>query len=286
MLFATAPAGAFWGQSDDRAGVAEALAAGDYPAATRMLRRFADEGDTLAQTLLADFYLGEVGTSRNLNLAVAWLERAAAGGSIHAMLRLGSIYKWQGGLLTDGPMHDMWPTAVAWFVRAAEAGSAEGAFQAGQIYATRMISRASDGLTPEEEDALARQYLEQAAAAGHARALFRLAVMHRRDPDHLDRLREAAQSQDGIDAQAMLAVAPGSLGDEIPPRELYFWSLVTLRNLDLTQNHWVPILDGSTAEGFMGFVEEAAEALTEAERSEVEAEVDAFVADWADPMPR
>ena len=54
----------------------------------------------------------------------------------------------------------------------------------------------------------------------------------------------------------------------------------------MTENHWVPILDQATAEDFVGFVEEAAEPLTAAERSEVEAEVDAFIADWIDPRPR
>ena len=286
ILFVAAPASAWWERSGDHAGLSEALAAGDYAAASRVLRRLADEGDMLAQTLLADLYLNEIGLARNPNLAIAWLERAAGQGSIHAMLRLGEIYKWQGAMLTSGDLHSAWPVAVEWFARAAEAGSAEGAFQAGQIYATRMVSRVSDALSPEEEDALAQRYLEQAAAAGHARAQFRLASMNRREPDHLDRLREAAQTQDGIDAQGMLAVAPGSLRDEIPPRELYFWSLVTQRNLEMTENHWVPILDGATAEDFVGFVEEAAEPLTAAERSEVEAEVDAFIADWIDPRPR
>ena len=286
ILFGSAPAAALWERSGDHAGVSEALAAGDYPAVVRMLRQLADDGDMLAQTLLAELYLGELGAAQNMNLAIAWMEQAAAEGSIHAMLRLGSIYKWHGAQLTGGPMHDSWPAAVQWFCRAADAGSAEGAFQAGRIYSLRMVSRLVDTLSPEEEEALARRYLEQAAAAGHARALFRLAVMHRREPDHVDRLRQAAQGQDGIDAQAMLAVAPPAISDEIPPRELYFWSLVTQRNLELTKNQWVVILDGATPEEFAGFVDEAAEALTAAEHSEVEAEVDAFVADWVDPYPR
>ncbi len=286
FLFAAEPAGAWWERPSDHAGLSEALATGDYAAARQMLRRLADDGDMLAQTLLAEFYLNEIGLTQNLNLAIAWLEEAAGQGSIHAMLRLGEIHKWQGAMLTGGQLHSAWPVAVEWFARAAEAGSAEGAFHAGQIYATRMVSRVSDTLSSEEEDALAQQYLLQAAAAGHARAQFRLAVMNRREPNHVDRLREAAQSQDGIDAQGMLAVAPGSLRDEISPRELYFWSLVTQRNLEITENHWVPILDHATAEDFVGFVEEAAEPLTAAERSEVEAEVDAFVADWIDPRPR
>ncbi len=286
ILFAAAPAGAWWERSSDRGGLSEALAAGDYATATRMLRRLADDGDMLAQSLLAELYLNESGPTQNLNLAIAWLEEAAGQGSIHAMLRLGEIYKWQGAMLTGGELHSAWPTAVEWFARAAEAGSADGAYQAGNIHSLGMISRLSETVSREEEDTLARRYLEQAAAAGHPKAQFRLALMDRREPGHLDRLREAAQSQDGIDAQGMLAVAPGSLRHEIPPRELYFWSLVTQRNLEMTENLWVPILDRATAEGFAGFVEEAAEPLSAAERSEVEAEVDAFVADWIDPRPR
>ena len=74
ILFGAAPSWALWDRSGDYAGLSEALAAGDCPSAAGMLRRLADDGDTLAQTLLAEFYLGEPGTAQNVQMtANQWI---------------------------------------------------------------------------------------------------------------------------------------------------------------------------------------------------------------------
>jgi len=285
VWFAAFGSGGALAQSSAAAGddnTAGLLAVGDYPAAMVLLRQRADNGDTQAQMTLADLYLGGIGTTRNIHLAVAWLEQAAASGNVHAMIRLGTIYKDMGPAISNGRMQELWPVATGWFIMAAEAGSAEGAYQAGALFETGQVSEFTELLSEEAEEMLALRLLEQAAAMGDSRANFRLAVTDRDAPDFVDRLRVAADSLDGISAQALLAHSSW-LEDRMSAQERYFWGLVTLHNVALTGNE--RMLFTGTSEDLAAEMEELAATLDPADRSETEAQMADFVAGWIDPYP-
>ena len=70
----------------------EAFIQGDYDRSLEILDPMARAGDPIAQYILAYAYEAGLGRAQDLDTAVRWYERAAEGGHLEAMVRLGEMY--------------------------------------------------------------------------------------------------------------------------------------------------------------------------------------------------
>ena len=105
-----------------------AYAAGDYTKAYQLFQALAESGDTKAQYDLSLMYIQGIGTKKNIEQGLVWLNRAAEKGNIEAMLELGVLYQKIGNLDNISQL------ALYWFEKAAMAGSAVGQYNLAHIY--------------------------------------------------------------------------------------------------------------------------------------------------------
>ena len=97
--------------ADVKAGV-DAWAAGNFAAAVREWRPFAEQGDADAQFNLGQAYRQGKGVAQDLRIAQAWFQKAANGGHVQAQALLGVIM-FQNGNRTG---------ALPWLKKGAESG--------------------------------------------------------------------------------------------------------------------------------------------------------------------
>ena len=278
--------------ADDYDAVRAALDIGDYDTAYENLAEMGDAGDTLASILLASLALSEADGAANLGLGIAWLEQAAENGSAHAMLQLGIIYWRQGQVIFSDregmPMAVGIPEAVGWFGRAAETGAGVALAQLGRLYRLGLYSRLPDAISPEEEDRLAGDFLEQAVAAGDGAAMAALAMMTRRDdPERgADLMLSAGRAGDPT-AVGILAYQPDRFGitDEI---DQLAWLLVAKAAYFIDRSPHTPLFIASGASSSEEFLVSLAQNISGFSASlmpEAQARADAITADWVSYMP-
>ena len=92
---------------------------GDYPAAFRLFKKAAEQGQANAQYNLGLMYYNGEGVTRDLKQAVYWYQKAAEQGDASAQNNLGVMYGEGEGVTRDAKQ------AVYWFEKAAEQGDAE-----------------------------------------------------------------------------------------------------------------------------------------------------------------
>ena len=114
-----------------RAGFDEGLAAyerGDYETALKEVRRLAEQGNPLAQTLFGIMYDEGEGVPQDHVDAAKWFGEAAEQGVNYAQFRLGNMYEFGEGVTQD------YVEAVRWYRLAAEQGSSEAQNNLGRLY--------------------------------------------------------------------------------------------------------------------------------------------------------
>lgn len=134
----------------------------DFQTALEYLMPLAEEGHTLAQYYVAQIHhFGFGGVEKNDTVAVQWYRRAAQGGLVVAMFKLGNMY-----LDGDGVERD--PTQAAAFYRAAGArGHAESLVMIARFY--------EEGLVYDKDEGEARVWYRRAIEHGSQEAMLRLA---------------------------------------------------------------------------------------------------------------
>lgn len=105
-----------------------AYAAGNYTKAYQLFQVLAEAGDTKAQYDLSLMYIQGIGTKKNIEQGLTWLNSAAEKGNIEAMLELGVLYQ-KIDSLDNAPQ-----LVLYWFEKAAMAGSAVGQYNLAHIY--------------------------------------------------------------------------------------------------------------------------------------------------------
>ena len=93
-----------------------AYKANDYLTASRIFKRYANQGETEAQRYLGEMYDKGRGVPQNYSKALYWYLRAAAQNDAHAQYRVGLKYANGHGVETDNKL------AYAWFAMAFENG--------------------------------------------------------------------------------------------------------------------------------------------------------------------
>jgi len=115
------------------AGVEEGVAAllkADYATALKEFQPLAERGDAEAQYRLGRMYEFGRGVLTNMPQAMSWLDKSAAQGNASAQAELGAIYaSGFGGVPQDDAQ------AVAWFQKAANQGNATAQYNLGLMYA-------------------------------------------------------------------------------------------------------------------------------------------------------
>jgi TPR repeat protein len=102
---------------------------GRYPAALRLARPLADEGDARAQSILGLLYYHGQGVQQDFAAAATWLRKAAEQDDADAQSHLGVMFFQGQGVLQDKT------EAMKWFRRAADLGDAEAQYNLGISYA-------------------------------------------------------------------------------------------------------------------------------------------------------
>lgn len=92
------------------------------------LRIKAEQGDAIAQSMLAVMYAKGVEFDQDLKEAIKWYERAANNGNAQAQFELGLMYAKGQGVNQD---HDQ---KLKWFLLSAESGFSDAQYQLSQHY--------------------------------------------------------------------------------------------------------------------------------------------------------
>jgi uncharacterized protein len=101
---------------------------GRYPAALRLARPLADQGDARAQSLLGLIYYHGQGVQKDFAAAATWFRKAADQDDATAQSHLGLMFFQGQGVLQDRTQ------AVEWFRRAANQGDAQAQYNLGLSY--------------------------------------------------------------------------------------------------------------------------------------------------------
>jgi hypothetical protein len=137
------------------------------------LRQAAESGDPVAQFRLGQaLFQDPAHTDKTSALAVRWLEAAAEGGNVDAMIYLGRVFQTGVGILQN------FAQASRWINTAAMRGSIEGMLEMGLLY--------RDGVGVQKDYVKAYAWLNRAAAARNIDAVReREAIAHMLTPDEL-----------------------------------------------------------------------------------------------------
>jgi Ankyrin repeats (3 copies)/Sel1 repeat len=112
-----------------------ASTSGDYENALELWTTLADpsdgsEGNVNAQFELAWLYTNGLGTSKDLEKAASYFNKAAEGGHVEAQNKLGHLYLYGQGVTQDRT------TAIKWLTAAAEGGWGDAQLTLGKLYLT------------------------------------------------------------------------------------------------------------------------------------------------------
>ena len=131
-----------------RAGLSEGRAAyerGDHATALAELRPLAEQGNAVAQNLLATMYTRGQGVARDLVEAARWYRKAADQGQVYAQYSLGLAHAEGDGVARDAV------EAARWLLKAARGGNANAQFEIGRRY------EEGEGVAKDEPEAAKRQ---------------------------------------------------------------------------------------------------------------------------------
>jgi len=150
------------------AGFDEAMAdyrTGNVAGAFKQFLAAAEGGDVNAQAMVANMYLEGTGTARDARRALAWFEKAAAGGHSYAQYAVGLLYLSGGQGVSKDPAR-----GVTWLERSAQQGSYFAQTTLGDAYASG-IGVATDKMR-------AASYFTSAAEQNYATAQLKLASFY------------------------------------------------------------------------------------------------------------
>ena len=137
----------------------------DYATAYRGFRRYAEQGEPVAQSMLGGMYRKGQGAPHDDVEAVKWYRRAAEQGYTIAQFELGSMYRKGIGVPQD------YAKAVKWYRRTAEQGYDLGQAMLGTMY--------EEGQGVPQDHAEAIKWYRRAAEQGYAAAQLLLGSMYR-----------------------------------------------------------------------------------------------------------
>ncbi len=132
--------------------------------AEQLYLKAAEEGNSYAMYKLGDAYLKGIGTDKNIEKAIAWIEKAAEVGNDNAMFELGLIYYSGQEIERD------YSKTLEYFVESAQAGNKMAMYNVGRMY--------HQGSGVEVDGIKAVEWYEKAAQKGTTKAMNQLAQMY------------------------------------------------------------------------------------------------------------
>ena len=142
-----------------------AYLSGDYATALPVFRKYAEQGDDLAQGFLGDMYYKGQGVPQDYTEALKWYRKAAEQGNSLAQIGLGRMYSNGQGV----PQSDI--ESDKWIHKAAEQLTAVGLYAIGKMY--------YEGLGVSQDYIKAAKWFRKSAEQGHAGAQGSLGLMYR-----------------------------------------------------------------------------------------------------------
>jgi TPR repeat protein len=160
-LFSLAVGTASAAPMDDGKAAAER---GDYPAALKIIRPLAQQGDATAQLYLGVMYTSGLGVKRSEKEAAKWFRLSATQGNADAQCNLGVAYVSGQGVTQDFKL------AVKWYRLSADQGNARAQFSLGVAYA--------GGIGVAKDQAEGAKWLRLAADQGEMHAQYQLGAAY------------------------------------------------------------------------------------------------------------
>ena len=130
----------------------------------RGIRKTADQGDALYQTILGGIYAYGLGVPQDYAEAARWYRKAADQGDADAQYHLGFMYDYGQGVTQD------YTAAMRWYRKAADQGKAYAQYKLGNMY--------DYGQGVPQDYAEAARWYRKAADQGDAGAQYNLGVMY------------------------------------------------------------------------------------------------------------
>lgn len=204
-------------QADDLEKGRDAIRAGEYKKALRLLEPLAKKGVPRAQYALGKLYLGGWGVKQNYKEAHKWFQRAAKQGDELGQFNLGILHDEGLGVKQDSTK------ALQWFRKAADQNFPPAQMIVGAMYAT--------GSGVEQDYLQAFEWYSKAAAQNEAEAQRRLGLMYaegqgveKDDEKAVQWYRKAAENGNVV-SMLMLSKAyrEGSLGLRQDPLRAEQW---------------------------------------------------------------
>lgn len=110
--------------------------------AFRLFKKYAEQGDPVAQHCLGYFYLDSQCVRKNLDIAVKWFVKAAEQGHEEAQFKLGELY-YEGDEVEQNLKE-----AVKWYRKSAEQGRAQSQYMLGEFYSN------GEGVAQDDQEAV------------------------------------------------------------------------------------------------------------------------------------
>ena len=145
----------------------QAIEAGRYDQAAKLLTPLATSGNATAQYRLGTLYYQGQGVPEDEKQAVILLKNAAAQGSIDAMYQLGTVYLFGNQAAKTVPDPDR--EAATWYFQAASAGHIEAQYHLGLLFL------AGKGVIASRTEAA--RWMRKAATQGHQEAKKSLSIV-------------------------------------------------------------------------------------------------------------
>lgn len=110
--------------------------------AFRLFKKYAEQGDPVAQCCLGYFYYDGQCVRKNLDIAVKWFTKAAEQGHEEAQFKLGELY-YQGDKVEQNK-----EKAFKWYRKSAEQGRAQSQYMLGEFYSN------GEGVAQDDQEAV------------------------------------------------------------------------------------------------------------------------------------
>ena len=183
--------------SDFESGV-KAYEQGDYPAAFKIMRKAAEDGNIKAINNVGLMYVNGEGIEQDDKAAFEWFFRAANKNNADAQYNLAFMY-WTGRSVEQNTAE-----AMKWYHKAAEQGFADAAFNLAMIY--------FNGFDVEQDKTQALKWFKLAAENGHHGALHNVGLMYykgegtNQDKEEAVKWLRKAADYDEVQSQYLLGI--------------------------------------------------------------------------------
>ncbi len=202
---------------------------GDYATTLREWGGLAEQGIPVAQCNIGLMHSSGRGVEKNIEIALFWIEKAAAQGYARAQIKAGEMFEAGVDIAQD------FVSAVRWYRKAAAIGNAEA-----QYLLAKMLS---EGRGVDEDKKQALSWFQKSAEQGNISAAYELAKSNWMSGKEYIKWARKAAEQGHAGAQYLLYVGYSKGSSEFPKdgKEALKWLLQAAQNGDVYSQYHLGI---------------------------------------------